>query len=273
MQIDWFTYGAQIVNFLILLYLLRRFLYEPLLGAMASRAEHLRAQFTVVEEKAAKAEALIAEYQQRQSAFEAEKGELLAAVQEEVAQRRRTMIAEAREEVESMQSRWYAAVEQEKEDFLHELRLHVSSQLFDLARNVLEDLAHVELEAAMVTIFCDKLAALDRSTRHSIAKSLNRSTPTVIINSTFPLCEEMRSHIDRQIQQIFAFEEFPREIAVRFRQNPSLISGLELVVQDRRLAWSVDDHLTLLEKRLSRALDDALAARDNHEVLFAAPGT
>ncbi len=45
MQIDWFTLFAQIVNFLIVVVLLRRFLYKPILQAMAEREAKIAAQF------------------------------------------------------------------------------------------------------------------------------------------------------------------------------------------------------------------------------------
>ena len=37
MQIDWLTVAAQIVNFLVLIWLLQRFLYRPITNAMARR--------------------------------------------------------------------------------------------------------------------------------------------------------------------------------------------------------------------------------------------
>ena len=273
MQIDWFTYGAQIVNFLILVYLLQRFLYGPLLAAMTTRAERLRADFAEAEEKAAEAKSVTAEFRQQQATLEAEKAQILAEAQEEVAQRRRTMLLDAREEVESMQARWYAAVERDRETFLHELRRHVSEQLFDLARSVLQDLAHADLEAAMVATFCEKLGALDATTRHSVARSLRRSEPVITINTALHLDEAMRRRVDAAAQQIFAGENIAGPIHIRFRQNPALITGVELVVQERRLAWSVEDHLGLLEKQLNRSLDIALAARDDHAAFFATATT
>jgi F-type H+-transporting ATPase subunit b len=37
MLIDWFTVGAQVLNFLILVWLLKRFLYGPILDAIDAR--------------------------------------------------------------------------------------------------------------------------------------------------------------------------------------------------------------------------------------------
>jgi len=37
MLIDWFTVVAQVINFLILVWLMKRFLYKPILNAIAAR--------------------------------------------------------------------------------------------------------------------------------------------------------------------------------------------------------------------------------------------
>ena len=41
MLIDWFTVLAQIINFLILIYLLKRFLYGPIIRAMEEREKKM----------------------------------------------------------------------------------------------------------------------------------------------------------------------------------------------------------------------------------------
>ena len=41
MLIDWFTVGAQVLNFLILIWLLKRFLYKPILHAIDEREERI----------------------------------------------------------------------------------------------------------------------------------------------------------------------------------------------------------------------------------------
>jgi len=41
MLIDWFTVVAQVVNFLILVWLLKRFLYRPILNAIDAREKRI----------------------------------------------------------------------------------------------------------------------------------------------------------------------------------------------------------------------------------------
>ena len=55
MAIDWFTIGAQILNFLVLVWLLKRFLYQPVLDAIDKREKRIAA--TLADAAASKAQA------------------------------------------------------------------------------------------------------------------------------------------------------------------------------------------------------------------------
>jgi F-type H+-transporting ATPase subunit b len=44
MLIDWFTVGAQVLNFLILVWLMKRFLYQPILDAIDAREQRIAAE-------------------------------------------------------------------------------------------------------------------------------------------------------------------------------------------------------------------------------------
>ena len=56
MNIDWFTLSAQIVNFLILLVLLRKFLYGPLRNVMQKREEKVTSRLEEARRKLDEAE-------------------------------------------------------------------------------------------------------------------------------------------------------------------------------------------------------------------------
>ena len=48
MQVDWITTIAQIINFLVLVYLLKRFLYGPIVSAMIHREAHIAERVVTV---------------------------------------------------------------------------------------------------------------------------------------------------------------------------------------------------------------------------------
>ena len=55
MLIDWFTVGAQALNFLILVWLLKRFLYKPILHAIDEREKRIAKELADADAKKAEA--------------------------------------------------------------------------------------------------------------------------------------------------------------------------------------------------------------------------
>ena len=69
MLIDWFTVIAQVVNFLILVWLLKRFLYRPILNAIDAREKRIAAKIADADAKEAEAQKQREEYQQKNEAI------------------------------------------------------------------------------------------------------------------------------------------------------------------------------------------------------------
>jgi F-type H+-transporting ATPase subunit b len=55
MLIDWFTVGAQAINFIILVWLLKRFLYKPILDAVDAREKRVATELADADAKKAEA--------------------------------------------------------------------------------------------------------------------------------------------------------------------------------------------------------------------------
>ena len=83
MLIDWFTVGAQVLNFLILVWLLKRFLYKPILDAIDAREERIAAEL-------ADADAKKAEAQKERDALPAQERGVRPATRRALEPRRRT---------------------------------------------------------------------------------------------------------------------------------------------------------------------------------------
>ena len=85
MKLDWFTVAAQIGNFLLLLWLLKRFLYRPILAAMAARQQRVAAALAEAQAQAVAAETLRRDCLTRQQELAATRETWLAQAREEVA--------------------------------------------------------------------------------------------------------------------------------------------------------------------------------------------
>ena len=250
MQIDWFTLFAQIVNFLIVVVLLRRFLYKPILQAMAEREAKIAAQFEEAEAKTREAEEEAERYRAQRAELDEEIDALMAEATAKAAERRKAM------------DRWYAAIEHEKQLFLHRIRQRLGQQVFHIAKSALKDLADAELEGEIVDVFIQQLDAQEIEASTAPAHSSEPDETPIIVRSAFELDAPTRQRIKQAIQSRVMHDRSdgnaPNTVEVAFEQTPDLICGIETQFENRRIAWNLNDYLTRFEEELSTALTTEL---------------
>jgi F-type H+-transporting ATPase subunit b len=251
-QIEWFTLVAQIVNFLILLYLLKRFLYGPIVELMDKREQKIAARLREAEEQHSEAEQQAERYRQQRRELEEKRSEQLAAVQKEVADRRKELLEEAHEEVQKKKRGWQEALEREQDAFVQELRQQLGREVTGVARRALQDLADVQVEQRMADLFVTRIRELEPTERDEISESIQGSDGKIVIRSTFELPEEMQQRIADVVQaQIMD----GRGLDARFETSPELISGIEMQVDGYQVAWTIRDYLDHLEEQIRRTIE------------------
>ena len=175
MLIDWFTVGAQIVNFLILVALLKKFLYGPITQAMAAREAKVKAQLAEAESRRQAATAEEAAVHQRLQELEDKRQALAAQVKAEVEDRKKALLEKARQEVEQNRQDWLQTLEREKTALGQSLKERVGYQVFALARLILRELGDTSLEKHFVEVFLKKLQELKPEDRQMFRESLPES--------------------------------------------------------------------------------------------------
>ncbi len=247
MLIDWFTIIAQIINFLILLFLLKRFLYGPIIAAMDAREQRVVSRLEEAHAQQEAAEQQAAAYRQKQHELEQQRTSLLHDAEELAHQRRQELLAAARTEADQLTSGWRTALEQSKTSFLHGLRQRTGEQVMAVARRVLRELANADLEQHIVTVFLQRLRQLDHETCETIEQAFDQAQQTGTIHSAFDLTHDQRRQITEEIR-----EQFSEDVDLSFETTSELIAGLALTVGGHEIAWNVQSYLETLEEEIKR---------------------
>lgn len=250
MLINWFTVVAQIVNFLILVALLKIFLYDRIIAAMDRREDRIRSRLETAEEKQAEAERERRTYEERRREMESRRGEILKSAREEAEEKREALIEAAREEADALQRRWRDTLEADQEAFLRELRTQASQGVYDVARRTLKDLARADVHNQAVDLFLERLDGLDDDERRRMAESA-AAEGRLRVRTGFPVDDAQRERITEALGS-----HFGEDISPEFETDPDLILGISLRTADRKLAWTVADYLADLEEKARRALDE-----------------
>ena len=90
MLIDWFTVGAQALNFVILVWLMKHFLYKPILQAIDAREKRIAKEIADADEKKAEAQKEHEEFQHKNEEFDKQRAALLDKATDEAKAERQT---------------------------------------------------------------------------------------------------------------------------------------------------------------------------------------
>lgn len=255
MQINWFTLGAQIVNFLVLLLLLQRFLYGPIVKAMEDREALIASRLEDADEKRNEADKEAEQYRQQQQELKREQERISARAEEEVAEHRKKLLEEMRAEAEDTEKRWHEAIQNERDRFLRDLRQRASEQVVDMLRQALMDLADADLEQQMVVVFIQRLRELGGRDKQAVADSIQKSGGQVVIRSAFTIPEEARKMLVGVVAERILDGS---DIQARFERSPDMICGIELQADGRLVSWSIEDYLESVEEHVTQTLEQQL---------------
>lgn len=251
MLIDWFTVIAQVINFLILVWLMKRFLYAPILEAIDAREKKIAAQFADVESMRTEAEQTRQEFERKNAQFDHEHAELIARAKSEAETLRQQLLQEARQSADTFSANLQESLQADARNLNETLIRRAQEEVFAIARQTLQDLAEKSLEDCMVQAFITRLHKSSDSLRSELTNVLTTSSDPVIVRSAFPLSEEQRQSLQASLLKFL-----PGEIQMQFQSEPELISGVELKVGGVKLAWSIAEYLEELVSGVHEVLND-----------------
>ena len=249
MLIDWFTVGAQLLNFLVLAWLLKRFLYRPILDALDAREQRIAAELADADAKRAEADKERDEFQHKNEAFEQQRAALLSKATDEAKVERARLLDEARQAADALSTKRQETLRNEAHNLNQAISRRTQQEVFAIARKALSDLATTSLEERMGEVFMRRLRALDDQAKEGFAKSLKTATEPALVRSAFDLPAEQRAAIQNALN-----ETFSAEIRVKFETAPDLVSGIELTTNGQKMAWSITEYLASLEKGVDELL-------------------
>ncbi len=163
MLIDWFTVGAQALNFIVLVWLLKRFLYKPILNAIDAREKRIATELADADAKKAEAQRERDEFQHKNEAFDQQRAALLSKATEEAKAERQRLLGEAREAADALSAKRQETLSNEARNLNKAISRRTQQEVFAIARKALMDLATTSLEERMVEVFIRRLREMDGS--------------------------------------------------------------------------------------------------------------
>ncbi len=249
-MIDWFTVFAQIFNFLILVFLLKRFLYGPIIAAIDKREEKISARIKDAEQKRHDAEEEKDKYRKKNEDFEKQRADMHAQMKEETESQKKQLLEDSRQEITDIKTRWNESIMQERDVFLRNLRRRVVDQVYTITRQALADLSTTDIQQHIVNVFIKKIDEFNETNGGKITDVLQDSASEITIATSFELSGDQR----QSILQVVSEHQVEKK-NVKFIVSDNIICGIELRKNGYVIGWNLEDYLNSLEKDFNKALE------------------
>ena len=165
MLIDWFTVGAQALNFVILVWLMKRFLYKPILHAIDTREKRIAAELADAAAKKAEAQKERDEFQRKNEELDQQRAALLKKATDDANAERQRLLDEARQAADALSAKRQEALRTDAKNLSQAIRRRTQQEVFAIARKALTDLATTSLEERLGEVFTRRLRELDGRTK------------------------------------------------------------------------------------------------------------
>ncbi len=249
MLIDWFTVGAQTLNFLILVWMMKRFLYKPVLDAIDAREKRIADQIADATAKQAQADADRVSFESKNSAFDKERAALLSKATSDAQIEAERLMTEARQAADALSAKRKAALAAETQQINQAVADKAKQEVFAVSKKALADLASQNLETHIIEVFIARLRALSGAAKAVLGDALKTASNTAIVRSSFELEPPQRASLQTVFNEVFQVT-----LPLRFELAPETVCGIELSVGGQKLAWNISDYLAGLEEEVTKLL-------------------
>jgi F-type H+-transporting ATPase subunit b len=250
MKIDPFTLIAQIINFLILIALLRFFLYKRITNAMDEREQRIVDRINQAKQKKLEAEREAESYRIKNKELEEKQNEIITRAKEKANKLSKELTQKARKEVEERKRKWNETIQSQKKAFLSQLKQRAGQQIYSVAKRVIQDLADEELETQIIRTFIGRLRTLKAKEKNAIKNFSQKSREVILIESGFSIGKQLQNKIKKTME-----EQIEEGIDLTFETTDKLVCGVEIKVPGMKLSWSIDSYLQRLEENLVDAFN------------------
>jgi len=259
LNIDFWTVLFQIGNFLILAWLLNRFLFKPVMTNVKARAEEKEKLLLSLREEREAAAALRAELETQRAGAEEHAATIIAEAHDQAALERVDLLKEAQAEVERVLTEAHADAYHIRQQAVDEFHGELLQAILDVSSLVIGQVAPQQLHDSMVKQLYDRIWELGRSEMQrveTLRTSLGDRTPTVVARSAKPLSREQQGHLVRTFTALA-----DRNVNLDLQTDPTLGLGMHVRIGDLVIDNSIASKLESLQDNASTALRDRMRAQ------------
>jgi F-type H+-transporting ATPase subunit b len=245
-ELSWSTFLLEIINFLILVWILKHFFYAPVVSVIERRRKGIEDSLAQAEAMRSEAKQVESQYKDRLSQWEKEKKQAHEALHKEINEERarlmealQTNVDKEREKARVLETRRVSEVQRKNE-------LQALKQAAQFTSKLLSRLASPELEQKLCELLLEELPRLSPEWLETLGNVFSSDeTPitaqaSVKVSSAYELTEPCRNTIKTALSDLV-----DKSIECEFTRDPQLIAGLRINFGPLVLRANLHDELQL----------------------------
>jgi F-type H+-transporting ATPase subunit b len=245
MRIDWSTLALQTINVLILIWILARFFFRPIMDIVAKRQEETKKMLADAALARREAADVRSEAVKARADLAAERESLLAEARNAAQVEKQNLLEQSSKEIVKLNSEAKAAIVREQAGAEQAIIDHATEVSIEIARRLLARFPHRDILHAFTDQICREVRGLSSEMRDNLASAAT-GHPIEVVTAT-PLSGEETQQVAEGLKEAFGLE-----LSLAFRSDPAILAGLELHSQNAvmRNSWRAD--LERIRKELNR---------------------
>lgn len=238
MDLDWTTFILEIINFLVLVWILQRFLYKPVMNVVAQRRAAIVKSLEEAQATQSTAASLKEQYENRLSDWQKERAEARQQLHGEIEAERQKLLEQVQTELAEQRQKEQVLAARRNEYLLREARQQALRLSEQFAARLLTRLAVPAVEGRLLDMLLEDLARLSEAQRQTLVDAQRNMRSPVQVVSAFPLNDSQRQRLVSALQKLLA-----AQVACEFGEDPALLAGVCVHIGAQRLQANLKEEL------------------------------
>ena len=234
MEFNLSTFILEIINFLILIWILQRLFYKPLLEVIAKRKQFIDQSLSDAKNLQQQAEQQCSLYENRQKLWEQEKQAALAALYQQIEVERRTQMDRLNADLEQEKQKAKVTLSRQQQELQQQAEKQALQNGARFAGMLLKQSASPELEARLIALLMDNLTTLPEACRLCLQMLGTKKSVPIKITSAYPLTTTIQQQLAQKLGSLIN-----SPINFQYHQDAELIAGLRIDIG----AWVLNANL------------------------------
>jgi len=238
LELNWSTFILEIINFLVLVWILKRFLYRPILLILEKRRSEIENSLTEASNQHAEAVALENQYKERLDTWEHEKLQLRENLIQELQKEKTQKLENIKTDIESEREKASVIEKRRETETLRQFQLKAHEQGTRFVTKLLHAVANKELESSLFDLLIKSFDDMTEEKQQSLRNAFKTSADSITVTSAYTLTDTQHQQLKQKISTLLK-----QPVKINYLQEEKLLAGLRVVIGAWVLRVNLQDEL------------------------------